>query len=150
MTITNQSNGRWKCASRGTVGWIDGVHMWMVRLDKKSHCVSVGISAENIDFTDASKNNHLRYDLYCDNGSVTNPDDDDTECILERFPEDGDIIFVRLDLDMGTLSFKHNNGFWKPSRTFFFNYHNREQSGRRWFPYFCSEQAGTTLSVIHI
>ncbi len=142
-TFTNTSRPEWSSSTRGTIGWDEGVHTWTVKLTKKSYNISVGVCREYISFSDLSKNDCIRYDCYCGDGSVVGAGSNGIngrDYFNDAF-EVGDTIGVYLDLDNHYLTFS-KNGRYLPVTAFM------ALPGGPWFPYFCFEEEGAEVQLI--
>ena len=139
-TFTKTSEAEWACATRGSRGWSRGVHTWNVRVDDVARGVSVGISRKAIDPTDADANISQRYDLYCGQGRVVDPDDNDYPCFAPVVR--GSVVSIRLDLDAKTLTFGLN-GVWKRKPSF-----AALPDGGKWYPYVALQWAGCQVTLV--
>lgn len=139
MLMEKTSRGSWDLASRGEVGWTCGAHTWEVRLLRGAAGVSVGISRENVSFSDANKNVHKRCDLFCGSGEVVDLNDE-VHPFFRRPIQDGSTIKVYLDLYERVLAYSVNGS---PLVVAFANL----EPGP-WYPYFCMMSQGCAIAIL--
>jgi hypothetical protein len=142
MSLSSSSSNsmdKWTC-SRGTIGWAQGVHEWIVRIDGSSDMV-VGISLETI--KPNVGNREITYWLYCLSGMVFGPNNYQQPYLI-NVPSKGlpigSLISVRLDMDKRTLTFGLN-GKWndKPAITGI--------PCNTWYPYVVFNKGGVATIV---
>jgi len=103
--------------------------------------LSLGIvkCPEKMSFTDATKNIPLRYDVYCEDGTAEDIQNNDFDCLgpCGKF----DVISIRLDVDNQTLTFRKNDDDWPLEPTF-------DHIGEGpWCPYFCVYAKNASFSI---
>jgi hypothetical protein len=129
-TLTGkQLNGDEFACSRGTSGWTQGVHEWVVRLNTDASCVFVGISLENINPKES--NDDICYVLNCNDARAHGPFLKAKKC-FSNVPKAGlpvgSQVSLRLDLDRKALTFGLN-GKWNDKSAFI------DVPPNTWYPY---------------
>jgi len=137
LTFVSIAKAEWACATRGSVGWTTGKHIWTVTLGNTR--LSVGISQKGIDFENASENDSIRYDLYCVDYFTIDPEANRMQCFNRR-SRSGDKVSICLDLENGTVTYGLN-GVWNDAPSF------SQIPPGEWFPYFALARSGATFSV---
>lgn len=141
--ITKTSSGIWNCNTRGVVGFFEGIHGWIVRLET-GLSLSVGICRSEIHLTDCAENDDKRIDVYCGSGEVVTGDNIViAEPFLLRTLKSGSEITFILDLIHQQLRVAVD-GKWisEPIVT--------ELEKGMWYPYLCLERKGTSVSLHYI
>jgi hypothetical protein len=142
-TLEKKSVKNWTCNSRGSVGWSEGSHVWSVCLEN-SPKVSVGISREDIHFTECPPNDEKRIDVYCVTGDIIGIFEYEVfgENYLPGPLKAGDAVNFRLDMDAKTLHIGLN-GVWRdePALT------SKYIIGGKWYPYVAVQGRGCRVTI---
>jgi len=138
--FTKTARTGWNCCLRGKTELRVGKYEWSVKLGV-SNQLSLGIvkCPEKMSFTDATKNIPLRYDVYCEDGTAEDIQNNDFDCLgpCGKF----DVISIRLDVDNQTLTFRKNDDDWPLEPTF-------DHIGEGpWCPYFCVYAKNASFSI---
>jgi len=140
LTCASCSVTEWHCAAKGSVGWSEGVHSWIVRIDDPIKGVSIGVSRGDVSLDNAHDNIFKRYDMYSRTGEGIDIENGARPCLKGPLKKNS-LVSVCLDLNKKTITFGLN-GIMNTDPTF------TDIGDGEWFPYFAFRACGSRITIV--